>query len=102
MDVFNVKYELPEDRTYVLAHYTRGNWSDSDHQQGCEWKVVKFIRGISASEREAMEDCPRKRTHCSEDEGMDNNRPYCWKEFGPTSLFGQDVDFWANLPLIIK
>lgn len=31
---------LPEDNTYVVAHYTGGNWIDSKDQH--VWKVVKF------------------------------------------------------------
>lgn len=99
MNPVNVKDRLPPDRTYVLAHYTGGNWYSKDHQEGCEWKVVKFIQGISKAEREAMPECPRKHTQHGEDEQGNNRRPYCWDEFGPGKLFGQDVDFWCHLPV---
>lgn len=72
---------LPEDNTYVVAHYTGGNWIDSKDQRGCEWKVVKF-------------------RECAP--GFNNLLPYEWIEFGPGKLFGQDVDLWFELPRITK
>ena len=79
----SVKNQLPNDKTYVLVHYTGDRWKDSDDQEGCEWKVAKFVRGISQKEREEMEECERKRTICSEDEWGNNQRPFFWDEFGP-------------------
>ena len=94
---------LPKNDTYVLAHYIGGNWSDSADQEGCEWKVVKFIRGLTQIERAALSDTdPRKREHHFGDEGYNNQTAYGWKEFGPGSFFGQDVDMWMHLPRIKK
>ncbi len=99
MNPTSVKDKLPPDRTYVLVHYTGGNWHDKDHQAGCEWKVAKFIRGISKATRAAMFESDRKAMYYSEDEQGNNQKPYCWDEFGSGKLFGQDVDFWALLPV---
>lgn len=98
MRPISVNDSLPADKTYVLARYTGGNWHDSDHQSGCVWQVVKFVRGLSLKERQSMPDCTRKRRWHSEDEGMNNERPYCWDSFGPGCLFGQAVDCWLPLP----
>ena len=98
MKPVSVKDSLPPDNTYVLARYTGGNWLDQHHQSGCVWKVVKFVRGLSKADREEMPMCDRKRQYHSEDEWSNNLRPYVWKEFGPGSLFGQEVDFWLPLP----
>jgi hypothetical protein len=98
MKPISVKSSLPPNNTYVLARYNRGNWIDSTHQSGVVWKVVKFVRGISAAEREAMPECERKHHYHREDEWSNNLRPYRWIEFGPGQLFGQEVDFWLPLP----
>lgn len=71
------KDKLPVNGTYVVCHYTGGNWDDSDDQEGCNWKVAKF-RGAAV-------------------EG-NNLVPYEWDEFGPGTFFGQDVDMWFELP----
>ena len=97
MTPISVNDELPPDKTYVLAHYNGGNWIDSEDQEGVEWVVAQFRRGLSADEREAMEDCEAKRTYSSEDEWANNKRPYCW-HMSMMNLFGQDVDYWMSLP----
>ena len=90
--------KLPKNNTYVVARYTGGNWRDSDDQEGCVWKVVKFVRGISKEEREALPDTDsRKRIYITGDTFGNNTVPYCWKEFGPGEIFGQDVDYWTEL-----
>jgi hypothetical protein len=33
-----------------------------------------------------------------EDEDGNNEKPYCFREFGPGSFFGQEVDAWCELP----
>lgn len=99
MKPINVKKRLPKNNTYVLARYTGGNWTDNDHQSGVVWKVVKFVKGITEAEREALPSgSSRKRSYHSEDVQGNNLVPYCWREFGPGKLFGQDVDFWMDLP----
>lgn len=98
MIVHKVADGLPKDKTYVLARYTGGNWRDHDDQSGVCWKVVKFQRGISVEEREALPECERKHVWRGCDEGFNNQKPYNWREFGPGTLAGQDVDMWAELP----
>lgn len=102
MQKINVKNQLPENNQYVLAHLTLDNWGDSDDPEGNRYfKVVKFIRGLSEKEREALpEDSQRKRTYSSGDVFANNLVPYVWDSFGPSSYFGQDVDYWFELPKI--
>lgn len=104
--IHNVNDKLPANNTYVLARYTGGNWHDRDHQEGCVWVVAKFTRGISIKEREDMpddvteRDTPRNKIIKSEDEYGNNTKAYSWSEFGPSTLFGQEVDLWMDLPKI--
>lgn len=101
MEIISVKDKLPENKTYVLAHYNRRNWHDSDDINGCLWKVVKFIRGLSIEDRQNLSiDNPRRNRYKGSDEFGNNEKPYCWYEFGPGSFFGQDVDYWSPLPEI--
>lgn len=93
------KGQLPENNTYVLCHHTRGTWRDSTDQAGCEWVVLKFIKGLSAEDRNKLpENDDRKKRWSKEDEGFNNLKPYCWQEFGPDCFFGQDIDKWCHLP----
>ena len=98
MKIFYTDQKLPNNNTYVLAHWTGKNWHDGDDPEGCNWKVVKFIRGISEQERDSMTECERKHTWKSGDVGHNNQLPYVWKEFGPGCWFGQEVDYWKPLP----
>lgn len=75
----SVKDKLPPANTYVLVHYSGGNHRDGDDQFGCECRVMKFVKDSNM-------------------EVGNNLRPYRWLEFGPGSLFGQDVDYWQLLP----
>ena len=98
----SVNERLPKERTYVLVHYKRGNWIDSDDQEGCEWKVAKLIRGISKAERNLLSNNnPRKKLWTVGDEGMNNERPYRWETFGHSDFFGQDIDYWCELPKLV-
>lgn len=91
--------DLPENKQYVLAHLTVTNWSDSDDEEGKLWKVVKFVRGISQSERDSLpDDHYLKNSFTSGDEWGNNKRPYVWNSFGPSMYWGQDVDYWMELP----
>lgn len=93
------KGELPKNNEYVVARYTRGNWHDSDDQEGCVWKVVKFERGLSEKDRQSLVLSEKQRkTYSSCDQFGNNLKPYCWNEFGPSCIFGQDVDLWFRLP----
>ncbi len=100
MKLNSVKDKLPEDRQYVLIHLTKGNWGDDDDPKGNRyWKVAKFKKGISESDRDKLPiDHPKKLTWSGEDEGFNNRMPYNWQPFGPGSYFGQEVDFWCELP----
>lgn len=99
MKLVSVNDRLPENNRYVLARVPKQPWGDNDDQEGCFWKVVKFVRGISIKERDALPDGhPRKSLYSGGDEHFNNRRPYHWEEFGTGHFFGQDVDYWCELP----
>ena len=102
MNPISTKDRLPENNTYVLAHFPNSPWSDSDCKNGeHKWVVVKFIRGISEGEREKLDASdPRKRTYTAADEHSNNRVPYYWDTFGPGSFFGQECSVWCELPNI--
>ena len=125
LEIFNTKDNLPNNKEYVLIHITKTNWGDDDDpKENRYWRVAKFVKGISKVEREKMasgelpdEDTvgfifptppgeviqiksKRSKSHRSEDEGGNNHKPYNWEEFGPSSYFGQEVDYWCRLPNI--
>lgn len=93
---------LPRDRSYVLAHLTIDNWSDRNDPEGNRyWTVVKFVRGLSQKDRALLDVTDeRRRIYSFGDEGFNNLRAYEWSEFGPGSHFGQDVNYWCELPEI--
>lgn len=90
---------LPEPNQYVLAIYNGNNWIDEHDMQRCKCVVVKFKKGLSIKERNAMPQCDRKRTYFEEDEFGNNIKPYCWRTFGSLCLFGQEVIYWK--PIIL-
>ncbi len=95
----SVEDELPPEGVYVLVHLTLGNWRDSSDQDGVYFKVAKLKRGLTQVERDRLPDFDvRKRTYRGADEWSNNQRGFCWNEFGSSSWFGQDVDYWAPLP----
>ena len=96
----DTKELLPKPNQYVLAHLNRDNRGDPDDLSGGRyWVVVKFIKGISEDERAALDDNDvRKRTYRAGDVFGNNTAPYAWEEFGPSTYFGQEVDFWCELP----
>ena len=100
MTVNKITDKLPENNQYVLAHLTLDNWGDDDDLVGNRyWVVVKFRKGLSKIDREAL--CvsnPRKRIKECPDEADNNLKPYCWDSFGPSQYYGQDVDLWCELP----
>ena len=125
MKLINTKNRLPNDKEYVLVHLVKDNWIDKDDPLGNRyWCVAKFVRGISEDEREKMkrgeiEDgvsigltCPtppgiwiehenkRSSVYRAEDEHANNLVPYCWETFGPDSFWGQEVDYWCELPTV--
>ena len=98
MNWISVKDRLPDNNTYVLIHCDVDNWFDSDDQRGVKFRVAKFVRGLSVAEREKLPDNhSRKKTIKGSDEHGNNLLPYCWYQFGPGSLFGQDVDYWMPI-----
>lgn len=90
---------LPKNKTYVLVHLKNPPWSDQDDPVGLKWDVAKFRRGLSEDERKALNgNEPRKYRYNSSDVFGNNLVPYCWDTFGPDTHFGQDVDYWCELP----
>lgn len=76
----SVEDRLPENKTYVLVHLLKDNWDDSEDAEGCLFVVAKFLR------------CDPKKQM-----GSNNLRPYLWRQFGPSTHCGQDVDFWMPI-----
>lgn len=103
VEPISVNDRLPVDRTWVLAHYNGDNWGPCGaiNPGGQNWKVVQFIRGLSIADRAALDDTDSlKQVRKRGDEYGNNHCPYYWDEFGPGSFFGQDVDYWKDLPTI--
>ena len=99
----NVKNRLPENGEYVLAYVNRNTWYDvQDKFNNRYWKVVKFITGISIDQRTYLKNINNERSSIYKfgDEHGNNLVPYAWKEFGPSSFFGQEITIWASLPNI--
>ena len=105
--------ELPKNNAYVLARYLRENGCSLNHQTEHMWAVVRCVKGISLEEREKMSDdvteidyggnrVSRNKRYKVGDEYGNNQTPYCWEQYGPGTLFGQDVDYWCELPQIPK
>lgn len=94
--------ELPPENTYVLGYYNGDNWDDPDDPEQVYCVVVKFVKGISLAEREAMPDCDRKRQYHNEDQHDNNVLPYSWKTFGPSTFYSQYIKFWKPLEPVPK
>lgn len=98
------KGEMPPANKYVLIYCGSRPWIDSDDDP--KWKVAKCVYGISMEQREELEksdslvDRFRAGYIYPEDEWGNNLAPYRFKEFGPDSFFGQEVDIWCELPKI--
>ena len=97
MQWVSVEDALPEDGQAVLVRYAGDNWR-CDHtiarggtREIWRWLAARFVRGRTAAEAKAVN------LYRSEDEFGNNRRPYCWREFGPLTLFGQDVTHWAAI-----
>ena len=111
---------LPPEGKYVLVHLPGMPWRDDGDQDGVFFKVAKLKHGLSIAEREKMKqgDLPdpviggiimpdgkehtrwntRSHVYQTGDEYGNNLRPYCWLSFGPDTWFGQDVDYWMEIP----
>lgn len=100
MELISTKNQLPERNQYVLIHLTKNNWGDDDDPKGNRyWTVAKFIRGMPEEECAALgEYDKRKRMYTIADVFGNNLVPYCWDTFGPGTYFGQEVDYWCELP----
>lgn len=70
----SVKDELPPLGRYVLIHHTRSTWKDSRDQDGVQYDV-------------ALREAARQEA-------------YQWVTFGPTTYFGQEIDFWMPIERI--
>lgn len=76
----SIDVEQPREGQHVLAHLTLDNWNDKDDPDGNRyWVVVKFKKEVVDG---------------------NNRKPFRWDAFGPSSYFGQDVDYWCELPVI--
>lgn len=104
---------LPPEGRYVLVHLANQPWSDSDDQGGVFYAVAKMKRGLSLEDRQKMkagvipdevyplallETSLRSKIHTEDDEYGNNLRPYRWHTFGPSKYFGQEVDYWMEIP----
>lgn len=100
--MISVNDDLPKDKQYVLAHIVKNNWGDNDDPKGLRYfKVVKFERGLSKSDRDKLPVVAKRKYHYYPADERDNNkRAYCWGEFGPGAYWGQEVDYWMELPLL--
>lgn len=97
----STKDRLPENNQYVLARFPNMPWEDPDTDIDHLWVVVRFVRGLSVDDRAALSDeDERKHLYSSADEYANNQCPYCWDTFGSDSFFGQEADYWCELPKI--
>ena len=96
--------QMPPPNQYILIHVPDRPWIDYHDQYGVFWKVAKCVYGISAAEREKLAqsnsffDRERARSYYPSDEACNNKKPYYFREFGPGSFSGQEVDEWCELP----
>lgn len=89
----NVEDALPINNSYVLVYLKNMPWIDEKDKNGKRfYKVVRFIKGKRSEEITNI--------ITSSDQWGNNLKPYCWKEFGPSTYFGQEVDYWMEIPLL--
>lgn len=108
---------LPEAGKYVLARHNRGTWFDSDDQSNVNCVIVKLEYGISQEQRRKMKagELPdeiikypdgrisrRSNIYRGEDEKGNNEKPYCWRQFGPDNFFGQTITHWLPIPPLVN
>ena len=95
--------QLPTEGRNVLVRHTRTTRHSEQDQEGTQFVVAKLIRGITQEEREVLRCSPspaqqeRARVYTSGDIFGNNLVPYSWSEFGPGTLFGQEVTEWAEI-----
>lgn len=93
LKIYHVDEKLPKDRQWVLAHYCGNNWGKHGLHY---WVVAQFNKGKTSLEFEYENYV----WISSSDQWGNNAEPYSWEQFGPGQLFGQDVDYWMELPKI--
>ena len=93
----SVEDALPNHEQAVLVRYAHDNWlcphviDGGETREIWRWQAALFVRGRTFDEAKASG------VFRSQDEWENNLRPYCWREFGPGTLFGQDVTHWAAI-----
>ena len=111
MDWIDVNDALPIHGQAVLVRYRHNNWftehtlEDGSTRLHWRWKAAQFIMGRT------IEEAAKIGVYREQDQWCNNKKPYCWREFGPHTLFGQDVTHWCpisdpcdeiNVPRITK
>lgn len=97
MKWISVEQALPINGQAVLVRRVGDNWNadhylaDGQLRHIWRWVACRFIRGRTKDEVRASG------YSTMEDQIGNNERPYCWKEFGPGCLFGQDVSHWVAI-----
>lgn len=100
MTLIHIKDKLPEDNQTVLIHLNNENLGNNPDWY---WVTATFRRGLSQAERAKLSDSNiRKRTYSFGDEEGNNAVPYKWDGHGYSSYWGQDVDYWCELPKLNK
>ena len=95
MKWINVNDKLPEDNSYVIIHLIDMPWLDRDDKYGKRfYKIARFHKGKTAEELEKLK-CPIS----ANDVWGINKVPYGWSQ-PPSHYWGQEVDFWMEIPLI--
>ena len=87
------KGEMPPANTYILAHLA------CSYGTLPQWAVVYCQYGITQKERELLkkQNNPRANLYCGADEYGNNKVPYKFYA-GVSQYFGQDIDYWCELP----
>ena len=97
MTWISVEDALPSDGQAVLVCRKGNNWlsdhilADGTPEQVWRWQAAKFMKGVTADEVKS------KGFSRQQDEAGNNTKPYCWADFGPSVLFGQEVSHWAAI-----
>lgn len=95
MNWISTEDRLPRNNDYVLVHLIDKPWLDNDDIEGKRFfQVAKFLQGKTREELKGV--------ITSSDQWGNNLKPYCWSEFGPSTHWGQEVDFWMEIPEFIN
>lgn len=88
---------LPEDGQAVLVCRSANNWhmshtlANGEKRKLWRWTACIFRKGRTREEAELAG------VYRAQDQAFNNAKPYCWEEFGPGCLFGQDVSYWCAI-----